>query len=134
MFAVWLVGVWDGDESGSDFGEKVKSDPRFQDVEVGFCSPLMDTGEVTKTLEEVAASKTPIEEAQEESGLNSHAYGTMLQAVNPETKENLPFARTALSPGSRPAAWNPNTSLKVMAGPVSDKALTTATANAATEE
>ena len=124
-----LVGVRDGDESGSDFGKKVKSDPRFQDVEVVFCSPLMDTGELTKTLEQVAASKTPIEVAQEESGLNSHAYGKMLQAVNTETKETLTFARTALSHGQRRAAWNRITSLKETAGPVADKAFNNAIAS-----
>jgi HPt (histidine-containing phosphotransfer) domain-containing protein len=84
---------------------------------------------LTKTLEEVAASKTPLEEAQEQSGLNSHAYGKMLQAVNTETKETLTFARTALSHGQRKSAWSRITSLKETANMVGDKRLNNAIAS-----
>jgi CheY-like chemotaxis protein len=121
-----LVGGNDGEISGADFGKRVKSDPRFSEVEIILCSALTNLDEVTKTLEEVAASKTPLEEAQEQSGLNSHAYGKMLQAVNTETKETLTFARTALSHGQRKAAWNRISSLKETAITVGDKALNNA--------
>ena len=121
-----LVGGNDGEMSGADFGQRVKSDPRFSEVEIILCSALTNLEEVTKTLEEVAASKTPLEEAQEQSGLNSHAYGKMLQAVNTETKETLTFARTALSHGQRKAAWNRISSLKETAITVGDKALNNA--------
>jgi CheY-like chemotaxis protein len=121
-----LVGGNDGEISGADFGKRVKSDPRFSEVEIILCSALTNLDEVTKTLEEVAASKTPLGEAQEQSGLNSHAYGKMLQAVNTETKETLTFARTALSHGQRKAAWNRISSLKETAITVGDKALNNA--------
>ena len=124
-----LVGVGDGENSGADFGKRIKSDLRFSEVEVIFCSAVMNTEELTKTLEEVASSKTPFEEAQEQSGLNSHAYGKMLQAVNTETKETLTFARTALSHGQRKAAWNRITSLKETANTVGDKGLNNAIAS-----
>ena len=124
-----LVGGNDGEMSGADFGQRVKSDPRFSEVEIILCSALTNLEEVTKTLEEVAASKTPLEEAQEQSGLNSHAYGKMLQAVNTETKETLTFARTALSHGQRKAAWNRITSLKETANTVGDKGLNNAIAS-----
>ena len=124
-----LVGVRDDETSGADFGKRIKSDPRFPEVEIILCSALMNTDELTKTLEEVAASKTPLEEAQEKSGLNSHAYGKMLQAVNTETKETLTFARTALSHGQRKAAWNRITSLKETANTVGDKGLNNAIAS-----
>jgi CheY-like chemotaxis protein len=124
-----LVGVRDGDYAGADFGKRIKSDLRFSEVEVIFCTALMNTEELTRTLEEVASSKTPLEEAQEQSGLNSHAYGKMLQAVNTETKETLTFARTALSHGQRKAAWNRITSLKETANTVGDKGLNNAIAS-----
>jgi CheY-like chemotaxis protein len=124
-----LVGGNDGEMSAADFGQRVKSDPRFSEVEIILCSALTNIEELTKTLEEVAASKTPLEEAQEQSGLNSHAYGKMLQAVNTETKETLTFARTALSHGQRKAAWNRITSLKETANTVSDKGLNNAIAS-----
>jgi CheY-like chemotaxis protein len=124
-----LVGVRDGDYAGADFGKRIKSDLRFSEVEVIFCTALMNTEELTRTLEEVASSKTPLEEAQEQLGLNSHAYGKMLQAVNTETKETLTFARTALSHGQRKAAWNRITSLKETANTVGDKGLNNAIAS-----
>lgn len=124
-----LVGVRDGDNAGANFGKRIKSDLRFSEVEVIFCTALMNTEELTRTLEEVASSKTPLEEAQEQSGLNSHAYGKMLQAVNTETKETLTFARTALSHGQRKAAWNRITSLKETANTVGDKGLNNAIAS-----
>jgi CheY-like chemotaxis protein len=124
-----LVGVRDGETAGADFGKRVKSDPRFPEVEIIMCTALMDTEELTRTLEKVAASKTPSEEAQEQSGLNSHAYGKMLQAVNTETKETLTFARTALSHGQRKAAWNRITELKETANTVGDKGLNNAIAS-----
>lgn len=124
-----LVGVRDGDNAGTDFGKRIKSDLRFSEVEVIFCTALMNTEELTRTLEEVASSKTPLEEAQEQLGLNSHAYGKMLQAVNTETKETLTFARTALSHGQRKAAWNRITSLKETANTVGDKGLNNAIAS-----
>jgi len=124
-----LVGGNDGEISGADFGKRVKSDPRFSEVEIILCSALTNLEELTKTLEEVAASKTPLEEAQEQSGLNSHAYGKMLQAVNTETKETLTFARTALSHGQRKSAWSRITSLKETANTVGDKGLTNAIAS-----
>jgi CheY-like chemotaxis protein len=124
-----LVGVRDGDNAGADFGKRIKSDLRFSEVEVIFCTALMNTEELTRTLEEVASSKTPLEEAQEQLGLNSHAYGKMLQAVNTETKETLTFARTALSHGQRKAAWNRITSLKETANTVGDKGLNNAIAS-----
>ena len=124
-----LVGVRDGDNAGADFGKRIKSDLRFSEVEVIFCTALMNTEELTRTLEEVASSKTPLEEAQEQLGLNSHASGKMLQAVNTETKETLTFARTALSHGQRKAAWNRITSLKETANTVGDKGLNNAIAS-----
>jgi CheY-like chemotaxis protein len=124
-----LVGVRDGDNAGANFGKRIKSDLRFSEVEVIFCTALMNTEELTRTLEEVASSKTPLEEAQEQLGLNSHAYGKMLQAVNTETKETLTFARTALSHGQRKAAWNRITSLKETANTVGDKGLNNAIAS-----
>ena len=124
-----LVGGNGGEISGADFGKRVKADPRFSEVEIILCSALTNLEELTKTLEEVAASKTPLEEAQEQSGLNSHAYGKMLQAVNTETKETLTFARTALSHGQRKAAWSRITSLKETANTVGDKGLTNAIAS-----
>ncbi len=124
-----LVGLREGDTAAAEFGKRVKADPRFHELEIILCSPLMDTAELTKTLEAVAASKTPLEEAQEQSGLNSHAYGKMLQAVNTETKETLTFARTALSHGQRKAAWNRITALKETAGPVGDKGFNNAIAS-----
>jgi CheY-like chemotaxis protein len=124
-----LVGVRDGETAGADFGKRVKSDPRFPEVEIILCTALMSTEELTRTLEKVAASKTPLEEAQEQSGLNSHAYGKMLQAVNTETKETLTFARTALSHGQRKAAWNRITSLKETANSVGDKVFNNAIAS-----
>lgn len=54
-----LVGGNDGEMSGADFGQRVKSDPRFSEVEIILCSALTNIEELTKTLEEVAASKTP---------------------------------------------------------------------------
>jgi CheY-like chemotaxis protein len=116
-----LVGTRDESGSGSDFAKQVKADPRFQDLEIILCTPMMDTGALTERLETLAASKTPLEEAQEKSGLNSHAYGKMLKAVNTETKETLTFARTALSHGQRNAAWTRITALKETAGNVGDK-------------
>jgi CheY-like chemotaxis protein len=124
-----LVGVRDDETFGTDFGKRVKSDPRFPEVEIILCSALMNTEELTKTLADLASSKTPFEEAQEQSGLNSHAYGKMLQAVNTETKETLTFARTALSHGQRKAAWNRITSLKETANTVGDKGLNNAIAS-----
>jgi CheY-like chemotaxis protein len=116
-----LVGTRDESGAGSDFAKQVKADPRFQDLEIILCTPMMDTGALTERLETLAASKTPLEEAQEKSGLNSHAYGKMLKAVNTETKETLTFARTALSHGQRNAAWTRITALKETAGNVGDK-------------
>jgi CheY-like chemotaxis protein len=116
-----LVGTRDESGSGSDFAKQVKADPRFQDLEIILCTPMMDTGALTERLETLAASKTPLEEAQEKSGLSSHAYGKMLKAVNTETKETLTFARTALSHGQRNAAWTRITALKETAGNVGDK-------------
>lgn len=116
-----LVGTRDESGSGSDFAKQVKADPRFQDLEIILCTPMMDTRALTERLETLAASKTPLEEAQEKSGLNSHAYGKMLKAVNTETKETLTFARTALSHGQRNAAWTRITALKETAGNVGDK-------------
>jgi CheY-like chemotaxis protein len=124
-----LVGVRDGETAGADFGKRVKSDPRFPEVEIILCTALMNTEELTRTLEKVAASKPLLEEAQEQSGLNSHAYGKMLQAVNTETKETLTFARTALSHGQRKAAWNRITSLKETANSVGDKGFNNAIAS-----
>lgn len=124
-----LVGIREDDESGAEFGKRVKADPRFQDVEVIFCSPFMDTAELTKTLKEVASGKTPLEEAQEKSGLTTHAYGKMLKAVNTETAETLTFARTALSKGNRNSAWNRISSLKETAAAVGDKGLNNAIAS-----
>jgi CheY-like chemotaxis protein len=124
-----LMGVRDGDPAAAEFGKRVNADPRFHGMEIILCSPLMDTTELTKTLETVAASKTPLEEAQEQSGLNSHAYGKMLQAVNTETKETLTFARTALSHGQRKAAWNRITALKETAESVGDKGFNNAIAS-----
>jgi len=124
-----LVGVRDGETVGADFGKRVKSDPRFPEVEIILCTALMNTDELTRTLERVVASKPPLEEAQEQSELNSHAYGKMLQAVNTETKETLTFARTALSHGQRKAAWNRITSLKETANTVGDKGLNNAIAS-----
>jgi CheY-like chemotaxis protein len=116
-----LVGTRDESGAGSDFAKQVKADPRFQDLEIILCTPMMDTGALTERLETLAASKTPLEEAQEKSGLSSHAYGKMLKAVNTETKETLTFARTALSHGQRNAAWTRITALKETAGNVGDK-------------
>ena len=116
-----LLGVHDESGSSPDFAKKVKADRRFQDLEIILCSPMMDIGPLTQTLESLSAGKTPIEEAQEKSGLNSHAYGKMLKAVNTETKETLTFARTALSHGQRNAAWTRITALKETAGSVADK-------------
>ena len=124
-----LVGGNGGEISGADFGKRVKADPRFSEVEIILCSALTNLEELTKTLEEVAASKTPLEEAQEQSGLNSHAYGKMLQAVNTETKETLTFARTALSHGQRKSAWSRITSLKETANMIGDKRLNNAIAS-----
>jgi CheY-like chemotaxis protein len=124
-----LVGIQEGDNAGTEFGQRVKGDPRHQDVEVIFCSPFMDTTELTQTLKSVAEGKTPIEEAQEKSGLTTHAYGKMLKAVNTETRETLTFARTALSHGQRNAAWNRISSLKETAASVGDKSLNNAIAS-----
>ena len=124
-----LIGTHEDDKSAAEFGQKVKADPRHEEVEVIFCSPFMDTGELTKTLKTVAAGKTPLEEAQEKSGLTTHAYGKMLQAVNTETRETLTYARTALSHGQRNAAWNRISSLKETAASVGDKALNNAIAS-----
>ncbi len=124
-----LVGARDESGSGSDFAKQVKADPRFQDLEIILCTPMMDTGALTERLETLAASKTPLEEAQEKSGLNSHAYGKMLKAVNTETKETLTFARTALSHGQRNAAWTRITALKETAGSVGDKGFNNAIAS-----
>ena len=124
-----LVGTRDESGSGSDFAKQVKADPRFQDLEIILCTPMMDTRALTERLETLAASKTPLEEAQEKSGLNSHAYGKMLKAVNTETKETLTFARTALSHGQRNAAWTRITALKETAGNVGDKGFNNAIAS-----
>jgi len=124
-----LVGTREGDDSAAEFGQRVKSDPRHQDVEVIFCSPFMDTSELTQTLKTVASGKTPLEEAQEKAGLTTHAYGKMLKAVNTETRETLTYARTALSHGQRNAAWNRISSLKETAASVGDKALNNAIAS-----
>ena len=126
-----LVGTAAGEEEGraNDFGNRVKADLRFRDVEVVFCSPLMDTSELTSTLKAVAESKTPLEEAQEKSGLTTHAYGKMLQAVNTETAETLTYARTALSMGQRNSAWNKIASLKETAASVGDRGLNNAIAS-----
>ena len=124
-----LVGTRDETGSGSDFAKQVKADPRFQDLEIILCTPMMDTGALTQKLETLAAGKTPLEEAQEKSGLNSHAYGKMLKAVNTETKETLTFARTALSHGQRNAAWTRITALKETAGNVGDKGFNNAIAS-----
>lgn len=124
-----LIGTREGDATGVDLGKRIKADPRFYEVEVIFCSPLMDTAELTSTLKKVASGKTPLEEAQEKSGLTTHVYGKMLQAVNTETRETLTFARTALSRGQRNTAWNRISSLKETAASVGDKALNNAIAS-----
>jgi hypothetical protein len=124
-----LAGTREDNSVGAEFGKRVKADPRFHDTEVIFCSPMMDVAELTSTLKAVAESKTPIQEAQEKSGLSTHAYGKMIQAVNTETAETLTFARTALSKGQRNSAWNKITSLKETAANVGDRAFNNAIAS-----
>jgi len=124
-----LVGTREDNSVGAEFGRRVKADPRFHDTEVIFCSPMMDVAELTGTLKAVAESKTPIQEAQEKSGLSTYAFGKMIQAVNTETTETLTFARTALSKGQRNSAWNKITSLKETAASVGDRSLNNAIAS-----
>lgn len=123
-----LLGMHDEKQADNGFAQKVRGDSRFKDLEIIPCLPMMDLGAVTQKLE-TPATKTPPEDDQEKSGINSHAYGKMLKAVNTETKETLTYARTALSHGQRSAAWNRITALKENTGGVADKRFNSALAS-----